>query len=245
MLSICELENAFAQSISNILNDPLLYFSESDIHSIIYSDLIKKLPNLNKLIETKLTIGLNRKKDDSKKKYKTICLHREYGINGIDYARSDIVIFDEKDISDIIDPINLKTGKTKNDYLQPQFILEFGTEKSAGSASLFESHLTGDIEKASYSKKFGYIVHLQRVYNRDNDISKYAEYENIINSIMDKLHNVKVLFFLISIGSDTVSIFREGKVKLYSSKNKKVKGIPKTKYVKLIMDELNYQEKIF
>jgi hypothetical protein len=201
------------------------------------------LPDLIKPIETKLTIGLNQNGDISKERYKTSCIHREYGINGIDYARSDIVVFDEKDISNIIDPINLKTGKSKNDYLQPQYIFEFGTEKSAGSVSLFEEHMNGDIEKSSHSKKFGYIIHLQRVYNRDNDLRKYIEYKNIINNVVDKLKNVKILFFLISIGSESISIFREGKVKMYSSRKKTIKGIASAKYLTSIIEELKEQEK--
>jgi len=239
-------EKALANTISYILENPLIYFSESDIHSIVYTRLGQEIPSIINPIETSLTIGLNLKDKPSVKKYKTICIHREYGLNGFDYARSDIVIFDNKDVVKITDPINLKIGKTKNDYIKPQFVLEFGTEKSAGSASNFEEHLHSDIEKASSSKNYGYIIHIQRVYNRDNDLTKYKEFEIILNKyIISKNQNVKLLFFLVSIGSNSVKIFREGKVKMYKKENKSIIGINMNEYIENIMSELLSQEKIF
>ncbi|HPC39216.1 MAG TPA: hypothetical protein PLF21_07885 [Exilispira sp.] len=64
-------------------------------------------------------------------------IHKEYGHNNYDFARSDLIIFNPETVSEIVDPLNLKKGFTKNDYLQPAYIFEFGTEKSAKSDANF------------------------------------------------------------------------------------------------------------
>ena len=245
MKSRNEFEKALAEALNYILLNPVLYFSESDIHSIVYTKLSKILPELISPFDTNLTIGVNQYGEVSKNKYKTCCMHREYGINGIDYARSDLVIFNEDDLKEINDPINLKIGKGKNAYLTPDFILEFGTEKSAGGVNDFETHILGDINKAKCSKKCGYIVHIQRVYNKENNLEKYNDYKNIINSIFNFQNKIKILFFIVSIGSDAIKIFGQGKVKMYSSENKQIKGVNKNNYIDSIVQELVAQEKFF
>jgi hypothetical protein len=244
-ININTFERSLSASLSGLLLNPLIYFSESDIHSIIYHDLIQNLPELNTPLDTNITIGLNKDHKKSENKYKTICIHREYGINGIDYARSDLVIFDDEDIEKIIDPINLKKGKSKNDYLTPNIIIEFGTEKSAGSVNNFESHIKGDLTKTNLAKQLGYIIHIQRVFNKDNDLNKYKEYSNILKEIFEKnlCTKSKILFFLVSIGSENVSIFRGGKVKIYDSIKNKIIGVNMNSYESKIFKELEIQGK--
>ena len=48
-----------------------------------------------------------------------------------------------------------------------------------------------------------------------------------------------------SIGSDAIKIFGQGKVKMYSSENKHIKGINNNNYVDSIVQELIAQEKFF
>ena len=48
-----------------------------------------------------------------------------------------------------------------------------------------------------------------------------------------------------SIGSDAIKIFGQGKVKMYSFENKQIKGVNKNNYIDSIVQELVAQEKFF
>ncbi len=222
-----KFDEVLAEAISDLLREPT-WFSEGDVQSEIYSKLLT-IPDLKQKHPTKVSIGKNQKGEMSSVTYKTNRLHREYGINELDNTRCDLVVFSEDDICNITDIINLKTGKDKNSYLNPEIMIEFGTEKSAFSVKDFEKHIQNDIEKASKATKKGYIIHIQRASTVDNDIIKFqTKYLDVLKenqpSTPDK---VKILFLLVSIGCEA-PIFREGKVKIF--KDGDLIGINEKKY---------------
>jgi hypothetical protein len=169
-----------------------------------------KIERFARLYDTHVSIGLNKKGVVSKNRYKTYLIHKEYGHNTKAWARSDIVIFDEKDVPKINDPINLVYNK---EYLTPQFIFEFGSEKAAGSKKIFEKHLKQDIEKVSISKEEGFVIHVHRWFARAtkrsmryraNRIKKdtYRETVRTICAAVRKSHpNVKIIVAMIDIGT--------------------------------------------
>lgn len=110
------------------------------------------------LYETGCTIGMSSK-GESSEKYKTMLLHKEYGHANHSWARSDIVILNSSDIKNIDDPINLKQG---DEWLTPEYIFEFGTEKSATSVTTFFEHLKNDFKKIVEASKQGYLIHIHR-----------------------------------------------------------------------------------
>ncbi len=241
--SRCDIEAIIARLSNGILKEPLLFFSESDIHALFYHNFLLSCNAISIPMKTGVSIGVNQRGQLSNKCYSTIPIHREYGLNGIDYARSDLVIFNPTDINRITDPINLKTGRGKDDYLSPEYILEFGTEKRCGSANLFEEHIRGDLLKTEKAGSTGYIIHIQRVYSRDRDYSKYTEYIKILNETFKNGPPIKtkILFFLVSIGHRDKKIFRQGKIKMYSSARKELIGINMRSLSKSIIKELKSQ----
>lgn len=205
------LADAIAKRVKN-----LAWFSEGDVQSEIYSTLMKN-EELNKLIPTKVSIGKNGNNMLSETTYDTNCLHREYGIENFPNSRCDLVVFDECDIKNITDLINLKNN---NDYLKPKYMIEFGTEKSARTPALFQEHITNDIKKVKEAKKIGYIVHIQRAYDED-----YKEYCEVLNNLDLTDEKVKVVFLWATIGSDKKRITKSGKIKLYYKDEKVFKGV--------------------
>jgi len=147
-----------------------------------------KIPELKytHLYQTNATIGKNRNDQVSKISYKTMAVHKEYGHPDIPNARSDIVILNPNDILEIDDPLDLKVRKK---WIVPDYIFEFGTEKAAGSETVFKEHLENDIEKACKSNKRGYIIHIQRNMCESegellkNNRSKYEGYSHVITNI--------------------------------------------------------------
>jgi hypothetical protein len=240
------IETIIVTSLAKILREPLSYFSESDIHAILYHSFLCNSKEVSTQHETGVSLGKNQRGVMSPRHYLTTAIHREYGVNGIDYARSDLVLFNPDDIKKITDPINLKTGRGKDDYLRPEYVFEFGTEKSAGSVNLFKSHIKRDIGKAELAGNRGYVIHIQRCYTRDNDQEKYVAYNTALTQTLRAvaLKKTKVLFFLVGIGCEAKAIFREGKVKLYLTELMDLKGINLGKLEKPIQTELDCQERL-
>jgi hypothetical protein len=243
-LNKAPIETIVVQFLAKILREPLSYFSESDIHAILYHSFLRDNKEIATQHETSVSLGKNQRGVMSPRHYSTTAIHREYGINGMDYARSDLVLFRPDDIKNITDPINLKTGRGKDDYLRPEYVFEFGTEKSAGSVNLFESHIKGDINKAELAGNHGYVIHIQRAYTRDNDQEKYAAYGIALKQALREATpgKTKVLFFLVGIGCEAKAIFREGKVKMYLTEKMDLKGINLGRLETFIQKELDDQE---
>jgi len=205
--------------ITKLLKNPLMFVSESDVHKFVMWELMKiKALGPDNLVNTKCTIGKYKdKKPPSKDKYKTTLIHSEYGHEDIDYARSDIVILNENDVKEITNPLDLKIG---NKWIQPDYIFEFGTEKSAGSKDDFKKHIKKDLKKISNSKVKGYLIHIQRNYVKSKDgrlelnKKKFDNYlTEYINVIKKKRYiNIKVLVAIVDIGNEDRIV--RGKVRL-------------------------------
>jgi hypothetical protein len=153
-----ELDSCLAEVIADIVKNPAVFVSETDIHVLVMSKLLG-LPCLSGRYATAATIGGNRQGSASPATYETMLVHKEYGHEGIGWARSDVVVFDPEDVARIDDPLNL----TANDkYLQPRFILEFGTEKAASSKAVLQTHMEDDVQKLLGAGEAGYLIHLHR-----------------------------------------------------------------------------------
>jgi len=139
-----DIDNAIAKTCIEIIQEPLLYFSEADIQQLLVEEL-RKIEALKEPYQTIIHKGKN-----SKSFYKTSLLHREYGGGG--GTRIDIVIFSENDVKRI-DDLNLKIGK---EYLKPKFAFELGTEKTIDIGK----HLINDIKKLNKVRNTGYIIHI-------------------------------------------------------------------------------------
>jgi len=133
-----DINNAIAETCIEIIQEPLLYFSEADIQQLL-TEKLKKIKALKKTYPTSIHRGKN-----SEGIYKTSLLHREYG--GGAGTRIDIVIFSENDVKQIDNP-NLKKGKN---YIYPEFAFELGTEKTINIGK----HLVNDKEISHSFKSF-------------------------------------------------------------------------------------------
>ena len=208
-----EIYEKIAKVVSFVCRNPLVFVSETDIHALMMKALmeIKCFDPFNEKYkyETNVTIGRNIRGDVSKRMYRTMLVHREYGHKNKPRARSDIVIFDKQGVKSIDDPINLKNG---DEYLTPKYIFEFGTDKSAGSDSVYENHLKNDFGKLSEcdDKGKGFLIHIHRNYTRSgpgtrnfmNNEKKFKRYEKITTKVWNKCRNkkLKVLVFFVQIG---------------------------------------------
>lgn len=201
-----QINEQLVDSLNFICLNPRVFVSELDIHQIVMNNLMQ-IKELNNLYETNCTIG-TAKGGESPEKYKTMLIHKEYGHASLRYSRSDIVILNPAEIKTIDHPTDLKQG---NHWLKPDYIFEFGTEKSANSADVFGVHLRGDLVKVDKAQKQGYIIHIQRNYyksidyKKDNNIKKF---ENYIVALKDKIAKFKssntflpkVIFIVIDLG---------------------------------------------
>lgn len=227
MVEIDDINNVLSEIVTYICKNPSIFVSETDIHFLIMAALMK-IPELKytHLYQTNATIGKNRNDQVSKISYKTMAVHKEYGHPDIPNARSDIVILNPNDILEIDDPLDLKVRKK---WIVPDYIFEFGTEKAAGSETVFKEHLENDIEKACKSNKRGYIIHIQRNMCESegellkNNRSKYEGYSHVITNITreittnERFSKVRLLVVLIDIGNKGRRIFREGKIKIFKN----------------------------
>ena len=141
-----DISKAIADTCIEIIQEPLLYFSEADIQQLLAEEL-RKIKAIKKTYQTLINKGKG-----SKSLYETSLLHREYG--GGKRTRIDIVIFSENDVKQI-DDLNLKIGKT---YIKPEFAFELGTEKTTN----IRKHLVNDIKKLNNVEDTGYIIHIYR-----------------------------------------------------------------------------------
>jgi hypothetical protein len=196
---------------------------------------------LGKKYKTACTIG--KKSEDAKPstiKYRTMLVHKEYGNERGRKERSDIVIFDDEDVKSIDDPLNLKK---KKEYLEPEYVFEFGTEKSASGIKAYKEHLSGDFRKLSKIENTGFLIHIQRVYvksrkgtkNYDNNRKKIQHYVNSTVEIWEKYrekcnNKVNVLIFFVDLGGEK-RVIKE-KVRMFNpypnsnSKSKKYDPCP-------------------
>jgi hypothetical protein len=212
-----DINKRLAEVIARICNNPCIYVSESDVQLLVARELMK-IPRFNpdkRLYSTNCTIGKqNQKKTESIARYKTMLMHREYGHGCISKARSDLVILSKDSLSKITDPISLKNG---NQWLKPDYIFEFGTEKSASSETTFKKHLKNDLKKVAEAAECGYLIHIHRNYQRSigkkmiKNKEKYDRYLEVLGEVIDgflnskswhDFTNIKILLIVIDIGGD-------------------------------------------
>jgi hypothetical protein len=173
--------------------EPMLYFSEADLQQLLVEKL-RAIPQLGRIKNTSVDRGKK-----SKSKYKTSCIHREYGAG--EGRRFDIVVFSLESIKGI-DNANLQCG---GKYLIPDFTFELGTEKTIDILSHFQS----DVEKLEKTKTMGYLIHFYRdvtkapadTIRRSNTDEKILEaYVHVFEYELAKIQvsNIRVLAVLLS-----------------------------------------------
>ena len=126
-----DINQAITSVCIQIIKEPLIYFSEADIQQLLVEEL-RKINSISKPYLTSVHKGKN-----SKGKYKTSLIHREYG--GGNRTRIDIVIFDPSDVQKI-NNVNLTI---KKQYLKLAYAFELGTEKTSDTYT----HLKNDLKK--------------------------------------------------------------------------------------------------
>ncbi|MFQ5329734.1 MAG: hypothetical protein ACE5D4_07085 [Thermodesulfobacteriota bacterium] len=141
-----QIEKAIVKTCIQIIKEPLIYFSEADVQQLLAENL-RATPVLQRLYPTSVKKGKN-----SKARFTTSLIHREYG--GGSGRRIDIVIFREEDVKDIND-VNLTCNKK---YLTPEYAFELGTEKTTDT----ENHLKKDLHKLGNVKNTGYLIHFYK-----------------------------------------------------------------------------------
>jgi hypothetical protein len=142
-----DIDSAVTNLCLSIIKEPLLYFSEADIQQLLVEEL-RKIRQIGETYPTSV-----RKGKDSKGKYHTSIIHREYGGGG--RSRIDVVIFDPDDVAQI-DNVNLTRG---GKYLKPAFGFELGTEKTQEASGHLEHDL---IKLKNRTKDTGYILHFYK-----------------------------------------------------------------------------------
>jgi len=178
MIKPKEVNDAIVDFCTEIIKNPLCYFNESDLHSLLIEFLYKANSSLKNIdYDTKL---LSNK---TNMKYKTRLVHREYGAGG--RRAYDLVILKPSEIQMIKNP-NL-TYKAKNDYLKPLFAFELGTEKIGLEFDEYEKHITSDLNKLERCQDTGYIIHIVRDFNRQKRDRKKEKIEMFMDTI--KNHN--------------------------------------------------------
>ena len=226
-----DINNAIADTCIEIIQEPLLYFSEADIQQLLTEEL-KKIGALKKLYPT-----LIHKGKKSKDIYKTLLLHREYGGGG--GTRIDIVIFSENDVKKI-DDLNLKIGKT---YVRPEFAFELGTEKTINIGK----HLENDIKKINNANNTGYIIHIYTdrtksptsTERRNNTVEKIKNtYKSVFENNKCTNGKIKKLAILLSPFKDQT--LTKGKCEILNGNNwEKVNVANENKLREKIIDQLN------
>jgi|ETNmetMinimDraft_13_1059891.scaffolds.fasta_scaffold54670_1 uncharacterized protein YlzI (FlbEa/FlbD family) len=187
-----KLYEEIAKVVSLVCKNPSIFVSETDIHALMMTALMS-ISHLNPFKEGNLKYtGVRR--GGAKEVYETMLIHKEYGHNIKSWARSDIVIFDEEQIKNIDDPINLKNGKK---YLKPKYIFEFGTDKSGG-VNGYMKHLYGDFIKLfeCQDEGDGFLIHIHRFEIKNNDKveeinKKIKEYGKKTSKIWDAVKGRK------------------------------------------------------
>jgi len=226
-----DIDNAIAKTCIEIIQEPLLYFSEADIQQLLVEEL-RKIEALKEPYQTLIHKGKN-----SKSFYKTSLLHREYGGGG--GTRIDIVIFSENDVKQI-DDLNLKIGKK---YIKPEFAFELGTEKTIDIGK----HLINDIKKLNKVMNIGYIIHIytDRTQSVTGTKSRKNTKDKIIRDFKSVFENNKCTNDNIKKLAILLSPFKEqtltrGKCEIFNENRwEKVNVNDKSALRKKITDQLN------
>lgn len=189
-----EIDKRIADTCIEIIQEPLLYFSEADIQQLL-AESLRKIDEIRDYYETSVHKGKG-----SKSFYKTGLLHREYGGGG--GTRIDIVVFEEEEVAQI-DRVNLQKNNGRY-YLQPRFAFELGTEKTVDTST----HFNNDLKKLSNAKETGYLIHIFKDVTQARSNTKTREntedkIERDFKSVFENANantipnNVKILAILL------------------------------------------------
>ncbi len=197
------VNGVIARFCHDVVAEPLCFFSEADLQGMLFAKLSMEFPEQ---IETSCSRG-----PDSKGKYKTGLVHREYGAGG--GRRIDISVFDPVDVARIDEAGLKKAGK----YIKPRFAIELGTEKSLDAAG----HISRDLAKLADASERGYLIHFFRDTSRaavgtgrreNKEQSIESKFRNPVNEA-EVPQRVRSLFFLIRVARRQKRIW--GKCELY------------------------------
>jgi len=188
----------------DVVIEPLCFFSEADLQSMLFARLLGEFATL---VGTAITRG-----PGSKGTYRTGLVHREYGAGK--GRRIDISIFAAEDIARIDDP-QLTAG---NKYLEPRFVIELGTEKTLDTPG----HIANDIRKLSRAQEQGYLIHFFRdtaqadigTERRRKTEQRLKEMYRLPVNKAELPPNVKMLCFLLRLAHTHRKIY--GKCELFS-----------------------------
>jgi len=174
------IDNTIALFCQDIANKPLIYFSESDLQSLLYARLYANSV-LSKLYPTKYPKGFMGG-NESKSMYKTLAIHREYGFGG--RQRIDLAIFKTENLHRINDS-NLQD---ENKYLTPDFGIEFGTEKCSDQSGHFKGDFKRLDELVSKRMQKGYLIHFYRnTTTAPKDTATYEDKQKKILELQDEI----------------------------------------------------------
>lgn len=163
---LSRMNEVIAEFCEEVVLEPLCYFSEADLQGILFQKLTRAFPAK---VETSYSRGPN-----SKGKYRTGLVHREYGATG--RRRTDISVFSPDDMAVVDSPRLMVRGH----YIVPRFAVELGTEKTVDTIA----HITNDLKKLSRAKECGYLVHFFKdVTQADPGTAQRARTEEKLNRI--------------------------------------------------------------
>ncbi len=149
MNDVIKINRVVAEFCHDIANNPLSFFSESDLQTTLSARLREVFPDQ---YCTSVKCG-PKKNERSTKKYCTGLVHNEYGAE--EGQRMDIVVLGKDDVNRIDD----RHLKSKGKYLKPRFGFELGTESITDVAC----HLAQDIMKLRRQvSERGFIIHFCR-----------------------------------------------------------------------------------
>ena len=220
------MNRIIAQFCSEIVNEPVSFFSEADLQGFLFASLVREfaLP-----LETSYAKGPN-----SKGKYSTGIVHREYGVGGS--RRMDIAVFSPEEVARIDGP-GLKIGSS---YMTPEFGIELGTEKTQGT----EAHIKGDLAKLMQARTRGYLIHFFRdvtcadmgTPSRQTTEQKLERIFRLPVSSAAAPANVSVLCFLLRLARTHHKI--HGKCELFLPQERKWKKVNLQRVKQQVLDLL-------
>lgn len=204
-----DINNAVVDFCMEVIKNPLIHFNESDLHLLLIEFLYKANSSLENIYyDTNLLSYKN-----TSTKYKTRLVHREYGAG--ERRAYDIVILRPEDIQRINNP-NL-TYKEKNDYLEPLFAFELGTEKIGLEYEEYEKHITSDLNKLERCIDTGYVIHIVRDTNRRKHMRKKEKIKMFTETIQKHNTGLESKIKIIAI---VLYVFRKNNEKYCSILNK-------------------------
>lgn len=147
-----QIDEAVAEFCADVIQEPLLHFSEADLQQLL-AERLRQIPCLRRPVKTEVRRGL-----ESASFYSTSLVHREYGAG--ENRRADIVVFDREDALKINRTnLDVQAGPgRKPRYVDCRFVFELGTEKTSNT----HEHLEKDLPKVEAAKSCGYIIHFYR-----------------------------------------------------------------------------------